>query len=243
MMCSLRPEVHTSLLTLNGCFASGAVSFTWMNASLQLIEKTAQHRSAGRRLESHSSARTAEVHTSQPAIPIGQMREDDWEYDDEEDSFGDPDNEDLEHEVLMAEEDMPEEEAYEDDEGYYDDDDEDLDTVDRGALHKKLSPPAGQPSPRRLNNARAVATREMANQKVKGRAKASVLPTPGPQMPERRTPPVPAVANEAIGRAMRYAQMSAQAKMQFTRSGTMRPISIRALIRGSAIPQQDPPGQ
>ena len=28
--------------------------------------------------------------------------EDDWEYDDEEDSFGDPDNEDLEHEALMA---------------------------------------------------------------------------------------------------------------------------------------------
>ena len=65
--------------------------------------------------------------------------EDDWEYDDEEDSFGDPDNEDLEHEALMAEEDMPEEEAYEDDEGYYDDDDEDLDTVDRGALQEAFS--------------------------------------------------------------------------------------------------------
>ena len=126
-MCSLQLEVLTSQPTLNGCFVSGAANSIWMRASLQHIEKTEQHQSAGRRLASRSSARIVGVRTSQHWADA----EDDWDYDDEEDSFGDPDNEDLEHEALMAEEDMPEEEEYDDDEGYYDEDEEDLDTVDR----------------------------------------------------------------------------------------------------------------
>ena len=166
--------------------------------------------------------------------------EDDWEYDDEEDSFGDPDNEDLKpswqkktcrkkrHMKMMRATTMMMTRTW---------------TRWIEVPSKKLSPPAGQPSPRRPNNAKAVATREMASQKIKERARANDHQIPGLPMPGRRTPPVPAAANEAIGRAMRYAQMSAQVKMQFTRSGTMRPISIRALTRGSVIPQQDPPGQ
>ena len=242
MMCSLRPEVHTSLLTLNGCFASGAVNFTWMSASPQLIEKTAQHQSAGRRLGRHSNEQTAGVLTSRPAIHTGRMQRTTgstmmrrtpsetqtmriWNM---KPSWQKKTCRKKRHMKMMRATTMMMTRTW---------------TRWIEVPSKKLSPPAGQPSPRRPNNAKAVATRQMANQKVKERAKASDHQIPGPPMPGRRTPPVRAVANEAIGRVMRYAQMSAQVKMQFTRSGTMRPISIRALTRGSVIPQQDPPGQ
>ena len=242
MMCSLRPEVRTSLLTLNECFASGAVNFTWMSASPQLIEKTAQHQSAGRRLGSRSSEQTAGVLTSRPAIHTGRMQRTTgntmmrrtpsetqtmriWSM---KPSWQKKTCRKKRHMKMMRATTMMMTRTW---------------TRWIEVPSKKLSPPAGQPSPRRPNNAKAVATRQMANQKVKERAKASDHQIPGPPMPGRRTPPVPAVANEAIGRVMRYAQMSAQVKMQFTRSGTMRPISIRALTRGSVIPQQDPPGQ
>ena len=127
----------TSLLTSNGCFRCSQLHLDERKPTAHREDRTAPIRRPPPRKAFKRTDRRG------PYKPTRHTHwadaEDDWEYDDEEDSFGDPDNEDLEHEALMAEEDMPEEEAYEDDEGYYDDDDEDLDTVDRGALQEAFS--------------------------------------------------------------------------------------------------------
>ena len=99
----------------------------------------------------------------------------DGDYDDEEDSFGDPDNEDLEREALMAEEDMPDEEEYDDDEGYYDEDEEDLDAVDRGALQEAFS--AGWTAKRKTAQQRK-GRGYKGDSKSKGKGRKRIPPAP-----------------------------------------------------------------
>lgn len=81
----------------------------------------------------------------------------------------------------MAEEDMPEEEDYDDgDEGYYDEDEEDLDTVDQGALQEAFS--AGSTAKQRTAQQRK-GRGYKGESKSKGKGKGK-----GKRPPDTRTP-------------------------------------------------------
>ena len=237
------PAALTSQLTLSGYFVSGAVNFVLMNARQWHIEKIEQPAPSRRPLPRKSFKRTDRRGPYKPTRHTHWAdAEDDWDYE-EEDSL----------EILttriwnmrpswqkrtcprrktmmmaMKATMMRMRRTW---------------TQWIKAPFRKLSQPARQPSKGRPSSAKAAATKEKASQKEKGRAKASVHLIPGLRMPGRRIPPVPVVANEAVGRAMKCARTFALARMHCIRSGRMRPISIRVLTKAAAIPQLDQRGQ